>query len=157
MVFRKLSPSFCAVLITFFFGLYGLKLSAQTIDTMQVPTFQTGKISDALYASSRPNNQKVGVYLTVCKENELSPQEWAETLFKYFQAYGFPVSIILDEDPPDGEAALALIYVGGVGYEGNLSWDGIGLQFLFNNHQTVFTEIASMYKRANPNLFGRQK
>lgn len=115
--------------------------------------YNQGPISEALHASMIPDNRTIGVYLTVCQQNELSPSAWASTLNKYFSAYGFPVKIILDESPPKGTGAVARIYVAAKAYQGNLSSGDIGLSYLFTEHQKVFSELLELYKKANPDLF----
>lgn len=115
--------------------------------------YEEGRISEALYASMKPDNRTVGVYLTVAKENELSPQEWASTVEKYFKAYGFPVKIILDNQRPEGKGAVALIYVGAKAYNGNLSSRGVSLYHLLKEHKAVFSDLLALYKEANPDLF----
>lgn len=115
--------------------------------------YHEGRISDALFVSTTPDKRTIGVYLTVAIQNELSPQEWASTVEKYFKAYGFPVKIILDHRRPKGKGATAVIYIGAKAYEGNLSSGSISLSHLISNHKKVFAELLELYKKANPDLF----
>ena len=115
--------------------------------------YKEGRISEALHASMIPNKRTVGVYLTVAKQNELTPQEWASTLEKYFKAYGFPVKIILNHKNSKGKGATAVIYIGAKAYEGNLSSGSVSLSHLLTKHKKVFAELLEIYKEANPDLF----
>lgn len=115
-------------------------------------TYKIGGISKALHASMIPDNRTVGVFLSVGKQNKIPPSEWASTVEKYFNAYGFPVEIILREKRTNGKAAIALMYIGAKRYQGNLSSGGVGLYHLFNNHKEVFTELLDLYKKANPDM-----
>jgi len=110
-------------------------------------------IKKALHASMTPDNRTVGVYLSIGKDNELSPQTWMSTIEKYFKAYGFPVKIIVDHNQPEGKGAIAVIYIGAKAYEGNLSSGSVSLHYLLTEHKKVFNELLEMYKVANPNLF----
>lgn len=115
--------------------------------------YKEGRITEALFASVTPDSQTVGVYLVVGQENEVSPQEWATTIEKYFTAYGFPVKIILYHKHLEGTGAVARIYIAGKAYQGNLSNGNIGLSHLLTEHAKVFPELLNMYKEANPDLF----
>lgn len=115
-------------------------------------TYKEGRISEALHASMTPDNRTVGVYLTVAKENELSPEKWASTVEQYFKTYGFPVKIILDHKRPEGKGAAALIYIGAKAYEGNLSSGDVSLYYLLSEHEKVFGDLLKLYREANPDL-----
>ncbi len=110
-------------------------------------------VKAVINASSVPNNKTVGVYLIIGKDNEVAPNEWVSTVKKYFKAYGFPVKVILDNTHPEGQGAIALIYVGAKVYNGNLSNGSVSLHYLLTEHKKVFSDLLEMYKEANPRLF----
>ncbi len=110
-------------------------------------------VKAAIDASMIPNNRTIGVYLIIGKDNEAAPNEWVSTIEKYFKAYGFPVKIISDNAHPEGQGAIALIYVGAKAYEGNLPNGSISLHYLLTEHKKVFSDLLEMYKEANPDHF----
>jgi hypothetical protein len=128
-------------------------VQAQT-EQNATPVYKTGQLSIPLLASCKPNARTIGVFLTVCKENDGDPQTWARHMQEYFDAYGLPVKIVLNHDPPKGKAVRALIYVGGQEFKGNLSGGNVGLNYFFTQHEKVFANLAVLYKAANPDLFG---
>lgn len=125
----------------------------QADETIEQIQHRSENIKATISASITPNNRTVGVYLIIGKGNEVPPKEWEATIKKYFEAYGFPVKIILDNLPPEGKGAIALIYVGAKAYQGNLSNGSVSLHYLLTEHKKVFPDLLEMYKKSNPDLF----
>lgn len=117
------------------------------------PKFKEGHIGNAIDASFKPDARIVGFYLTVAKQNDATPEQWAEKIQQYFDAYRLPVEIILDSTRPEGASARARIYIDGVAYDGNLSNGNVGLRHFFTKHKEVFRGLGAMYKEANPDLY----
>lgn len=114
--------------------------------------YRSENIKTTINASTIPNSRTIGVYLVIGQGNGVPPKEWGSTIEQYFKAYGFPVKIILDNLPPKGQGAIALIYVGGKAYDGNLSNRSVSLHYLLTEHKKVFTDLLGLYKKANPDL-----